>query len=81
MDNSTSFINQYVSGTANGSSCEEETFTEMCIRDRYQTMKEIHEKKADVFSESEIEHMYLALAGEVLEAEKNKRFGFRKKEV
>ena len=47
----------------------------------YQTMKEIHEKKADVFSESEIEHMYLALAGEVLEAEKNKRFGFRKKEV
>ena len=44
-------------------------------------MKEIHEKKADVFSESEIEHMYLALAGEVLEAEKDKRFGFRKKEV
>ena len=29
MDNSTSFINQYVSGTANGSSCEEETFTDI----------------------------------------------------
>lgn len=27
MDNTSSFIIQYVSGTANGSSCEEETFT------------------------------------------------------
>lgn len=29
MDNVSSFIIQYVSGTANGSSCEEETFTDM----------------------------------------------------
>lgn len=30
MDSITEIINQYVSGTANGCSCEEETFT--CIR-------------------------------------------------
>ena len=47
----------------------------------YQTIKEMHEKRADVFSESEIKRMYLALAGEVLEAEKKERVGFRKKEV
>ncbi|GKH30761.1 NERD domain-containing protein [Muricomes sp. OA1] len=37
----------------------------------YQTIKEIHEKRADVFCESEIERMYLALAGEALAAEKH----------
>lgn len=45
----------------------------------YQKMKEIHEKNTDVLSESEIEGIYLALAGDVLEAEKKNQRGLGKK--
>ena len=47
----------------------------------YQTVKDLHDKQKKVLKEEDIDRIYLAMAGDVLEAERRERHGFRKNEV
>ena len=44
-------------------------------------MKDLHDKQKKVLKEEDIDRIYLAMAGDVLEAERRERHGFRKNEV
>ncbi len=47
----------------------------------YSTVKMLHENNPQVLSEEEIDRIYLAMASEVLEAERKEKSGLRKNEV
>jgi hypothetical protein len=50
-------------------------------KDVYSTVKILHDSHPQILSEEEIEKIYLAMASEVLEAERNEKNGLRKNEV